>query len=539
MSGSADTPTAGPMPEGERDDPLPEIIPHDHFPVPPGHRLPIMIAVMGAMIMQVLDTTIANVALPHMQASLAATQDTVTWILTSYVLASAVTLPLTGWLVDRLGVRKILLFSIISFTMASAMCGAAQNLGQMVGFRVLQGLAGAFLAPIAQTVMLDISTPEERPRMMTIFTQGVMIGPILGPMIGGYLTENLDWRWVFYVNVPIGIACALALMVFLPATPTRKRPFDFLGWTLVTLAVVSLQLMLDRGTGEDWFESGEIVIYLVVSISAFWMALIHISTARHPLFSRALFADRNFSTSLILTAFFGVIMMSTMALLPPLLQGIFGYPVIDSGVLLAPRGIGMLLSMALFGKYIVRSDPRLMLTIGLAMSGGSLLMMAGWAPDMPTWPIVAAGVLQGLGLSFSMVPLNLVAFATLPGPLRTDGSGMVNLVRNLGSSIGIAVCTVLLGRNIQINHAEIGAHLTRSAIPFNVDQISAFGDANETVLRVLDGMVNKQATMIAYLNDFLAIGIGCFLFMPLLFLMKRPKIMGGMDPKAAVADMGH
>ncbi len=522
-----------------RDEEMPEMIGPDHFRIPRKHRLPLIIAVMSAMIMGILDTTIANVALPHMQSSLGATQDTVMWVLTSYVLASAVTLPATGWLVDRVGIRRVLLFSVITFTIASAMCGMAQNLGQMVAFRVLQGLAGAFVLPIAQTVTLDVSTPEERPRMMTLYIQGVMIGPILGPMLGGYLTDNFDWRWVFYVNVPVGIACTLALMAFMPKTPTRKRPFDVLGWGLVVIAVSSLQLMLDRGTTEDWFESGEIVFYLVLSICAFWMALVHMTTANHPLFPRGLFQDRNFATALFLNLFMGVIMMATMALLPTLLQSIYGYPVIDSGVLLAPRGVGMLISMTLFGRFITSADPRLMLVMGLTLTGLSLMLMSSWSPEMPTWPIIAAGALQGLGLSFSMVPLNLVAFATLAPQFRTDGSGITNLVRNLGSSTGIAVCTVFLGNSIQINHAEMVEHVTRSDLPFNADQLRAYGSASDMALYVLDGMINKQAAMMGYINDFYMLGIGCFLFIPMLLLMKRPQMMGAEAGKAAMADAGH
>lgn len=533
MSASTEAPAFA-----ERDEEAPEIIPHDHPAVRVKHRFLVMSTGMAAMTMQMLDTTIANVALPHMQSSLSATQDTITWVLTSYILASAIALPLTGWLVDTIGIKRLLLFAVALFTVASALCGAAQSLEQMVLFRVLQGVAGAFLSPIAQTLMLDLSTPAERPRMMTIFTQGVMIGPILGPMLGGYLTENFDWRWVFYVNLPVGIGCILAILAFMPAAKTRHRPFDLLGWALVAIGVASLQLMLDRGTSQEWFASGEIVSYAVIAVCSLWMALVHITGGEHPLFPRALFADRNFAGSLILTCFFGLVLMSTMALLPTLLQSVYGYPVIDSGLLLAPRGVGMLLSMTVFGRFIGRVDPRIMLAIGFALLGVSLLQMSHWGPDMPASQIVLAGFVQGVGMSLSFVPLNLLMFATLPDRLRTDGSSLSNLMRNIGSSMGVTICTVLLARSIQVNHAEIGASIRLPDIPFALDRVTAFGPSGAMPMQVLDGMVNRQAAMIGYLDDFKAMAVGTFVFLPVLFLLKRPRRLAA-NPGDAIADAGH
>lgn len=522
--------------EHERDEELPELINHDHPRIVTRHRGLVLVAAMAGMTMQVLDTTIANVALPHMQSSLGATQDTVTWILTSYVLAAAVALPLTGWLVDRIGLRQLMIVSIALFTGASMLCGMAQSIEQMVMFRIMQGLAGAFLSPVAQTMMLDLSTPAERPRMMTLFTQGVMIGPIIGPVLGGYLTDNFSWRWVFYVNLPVGIGCIALLLLFMPRSPVRPRKFDVFGWAAVAVAVSSLQLMLDRGSQLDWFQSGEIFAYLVVAICAGWVAIVHITTAQHPLFPRELFRDRNFVASIALTTVFGVALMSTMALLPALLQVIYGYPPIDAGLLLIPRGVGTLITTTLFGSLIARGDPRLLLGLGFSILGLSMLLMSRWGPVMPASWIIGSGLLQGVGMALSFVPLNVIAFATLPDRLRTDASSGLNLMRNLGSSIGITVCTVMLTHSAQINHAELGERIDFGKLPVPFEQLSVSPGASETVLRVTDGLVNLQALMIGYNNDFLAMGFACFAMLPLLLILRRPKGLSAPQGSAAMAD---
>ncbi|OYX95808.1 MAG: EmrB/QacA family drug resistance transporter [Novosphingobium sp. 17-62-19] len=495
----------------------------DTPPIVSRNRTLMLIGTMAAMVMYTLDTTIANVALPHMTASLSATQDTITWVLTSYVLASAVALPLAGWLVDRLGIRMMMLASVLLFTIASMLCGIAQSLEQMVLFRVLQGLAGAFLSPLAQTVTLDSSTAAERPRMMGIYTQGVMLGPITGPIIGGYLTDNFSWRWVFYVNLPVGLLCFALLFLYLPRTPTRARKVDLTGWFLVAITVSAVQLILDRGLTLDWFASAEIVTYAVLALSAGWLAAFHLSGARQPLFPTAMFRDRNFTVGLAFMFLIGLVMMSVMALLPGLLQQIYGYTPMQAGMLLAPRGIGMLASIMLFGRYMAKMDPRLLLAFGLLLMAASMWMMTGWSIEMPHGPIIAAGLLQGLGLSFTFMPMNLISFATLPAQYRTDASSLANLMRNLGSSIGISAASVELARNIQINHAELGAHITRTIAPFNLDQITAYGDAGEVGLRIIDGMVNQQAAMIAYINDFYAMAVACLAAIPLLFLVRTAK----------------
>ena len=515
-------------------------MPPDVAPLRVANRPLLLVGVMAAMVMQTLDTTIANVALPHMAAALGATRDTITWVLTSYVLASAVALPLAGWLVDRVGIRRMLMTSVTLFTVASMLCGAAQSLDQMVLFRVMQGLAGAFLSPLAQTVILDTSTAAERPKMMSIYTQGVMLGPISGPIIGGFLTDNYNWRWVFYVNLPVGIGCLVLLWLFMPKTPLRERRIDLAGWLLIAVAVSALQLVLDRGQDRDWFSSGEIVIEAVLAASCAWAALVHLATGKAPLFPADLFRDRNFTIGLVFTVLMGLVMMSVMALLPGLMQQIYGYSPMQSGLLLAPRGVGMLLSITLFGRFMNRVDPRALLGLGLILMSLSLWLMAHWSIDMPTAPIVLSGLIQGVGLSFSFMPVNMIGFATLPPRLRTDASGLTNLCRNLGSSIGVAGATVLLARNVQVNHLELGSHVPAMAAPFLGDTQSAFGQFSAMAMGFADAMVNQQAAMIAYLDDFLVMSLACLAAIPLLALVKiGPRLPGAPSVSSAAADAAH
>lgn len=477
-------------------------------------------AAMAAMIMTMIDTTIANVALPHMQASLGATQETISWVLTSYVLASAVALPLSGWLVDRQGMRRVLIVSVLTFTVASVLCGMAQNMGQIVAFRVAQGIAGAFISPLCQTLLMNTSSPREQPRMMTLFTLGIMIGPIVGPVLGGYLTENFNWRWVFLVNVPIGVVCVFMLLALMPHTDTRERSFDRIGWLFVALAMASMQLLLDRGPSKEWFGSAEIVVWAVLCGSTLWMAIVHLMTTEHPVFPAALFKDRNFVFGLGLFFIINMVMMAVLALLPSLLQSIFGFPAVTAGWLLTPRGAGMALSIAVFGKYMARADPRVLTAIGLLTTGVSFWWMTGWSTETSANQIIAAGALQGLGISFTFIPLNLMAFATLDPRLRTDAASMLNMIRNMGSSVGIAVATVMLSRNIQINHAEMGAMVTRMSVPFDIDRITAYGGMGGAAMTMVDLAVNKQAVMVAYIDDFLMMAIACFAAVPVLFLFK-------------------
>ena len=507
--------------------------------LPVAKRGLLTLGVMAATIMQILDSTIANVALPHMQTALGATADTVTWVLTSYIVASAIAIPLTGWLSDRIGSRSLFLYSVVGFVIASMLCGLATSLTEMVAFRVLQGVAAAFMNPLSQTVMLDINPPERQAKAMSVWGMGVMVGPILGPVLGGWLTESYNWRWVFYVNLPIGIGCFAILWALLPSRPVRRRPFDLFGFSLLAIAVASLQLMLDRGQTEDWFQSWEVMIEAMVAISAAWMFAVHLFTAERPMFDRALLRNRNLLTALGFMLVIGVLMMATMALLPPMLQSLYGYPVLDTGLLLVPRGVGIVASMWVAGQLIQRGlDPRVLVGAGLLIAGFSLWEMTGWTLVMGRDHFILTGLVQGVGLGLVFIPLNLIAFATLGPELRTDGSSLLNLFRNLGASIGISVVTTLLAINTQTSHQELGGHVTSTTTGLIDPAVAgAIGDAGQGALAMLNAEVTRQAMMIAFLDDFKLMMILTLAALPLVLLLRRPPKLSGMKVDADA--MGH
>ncbi|MBS0478407.1 MAG: DHA2 family efflux MFS transporter permease subunit [Proteobacteria bacterium] len=482
------------------------------------------VGVMGAMVMQILDTTIANVALPHMTTSLGATADTITWVLTSYIIATAIALPATGWLSARLGSRNLFLIAVGGFIIASMLCGTAVNLGEMVAFRILQGVFAAFINPLSQTAMIDINPPERQAQAMSVWGMGVMVGPILGPVLGGYLTDNFNWRWVFYVNVPVGALTFAILWFLLPSRPKAKRSFDFMGFAFVGIAVSAFQLMLDRGQNQDWFSSWEIIIEGLVAAGALWVAVIHLATAEKPLFDRHLFKNRNLVTSMLFMIVIGVSTMAPMALLPPMLQQLFGYSVVQTGMMMAPRGVGVLVTMWVAGQLIGKVDTRIVIAIGLVLFAWSLRTMAGWSLEMDSWPVIASGFIQGLGMGLVFMPLNSLAFATLDQHYRTDGSSLLNLMRSVGQSAGISMVTVFLTRNIQVSHEDLAHHITDKVVPgLNLSQIFQYGIVSDAVFEMLDGMINKQAAMIAYIDDFYLMSWISIIVLPLVLLLRRPK----------------
>jgi DHA2 family multidrug resistance protein len=480
------------------------------------------IAIMAATLLQVLDTTIANVALPHMQASLGATQDTISWVLTSYIVAAAIAIPITGWLADRIGSRRLFILSVCTFVIASMLCGIATSLVEMVLFRLAQGISGAFIAPLAQSLLLDINRKTDHAKAMSIYGMGIMIGPIAGPVLGGWLTENFNWRWVFYVNVPIGILCIALLIWLLPPKDTVKRHFDAFGFAMLGLALAALQLVLDRGEHVDWFNSNEIWVETGIAAGAFWMFCVHAATAKAPLFPREMLRDRNLISGTIFMFVLGILTMSAMALLPPMLQSLFGYPVLETGELLASRGMGVLITMFLVGRISHYVDLRLMVFVGFVICAGSLWMMTGWSLEMDWVPVVQSGFVQGLGLGLIFVPLNILSFATLPSAYRTDGASMLNLSRNIGSSIGIALMAAMLTRNTQISHADLAQHATFESLPVDPAMSGMLGMTGDSAMAMLNGEITRQAAMIAYLDDFKLMTIATLLVLPLILLLKRP-----------------
>lgn len=483
----------------------------------------ITVSIMLATIMQALDTTIANVALPHMQGSMSATQDQIAWVLTSYIVAAAIMTPPTGYLAARFGRKRLFLAAVTGFTVASMLCGAATSLPELVLFRLLQGAFGAGLVPLSQAVLLDTYPRERHGSAMAMWGVGVMVGPILGPTLGGYLTEAYNWRWVFYINLPVGVLALLGILAFVPETERdRGRPFDVFGFALLSLAIGALQMMLDRGQSKEWFASTEIVGEAVLAGLFMYMFLVHMFTAERPFIEPGLFKDRNFAVGLFFIFVIGVILLATLALLPPFLQNLMGYPVLTTGYVLAPRGMGTMLAMVIVGRLSGKVDARALIFVGLSLTALSLWEMADFTTDVSLWTLVHTGILQGLGLGFIFVPLSTITFATLAPQFRNEGTAMYSLLRNIGSSIGISVMMTLLGRNIQINHASLVTLLT----PFSqaLQSVGPVWDPHTAAgALALNGEVNRQAATIAYLEDFRLMMWVSLLAIPLIALLRGPR----------------
>ncbi|MBS9721108.1 DHA2 family efflux MFS transporter permease subunit [Tianweitania sp. BSSL-BM11] len=499
------------------------------------HRGLITVSIMLATIMQVLDTTIANVALPNMVGDLGASQDTINWVLTSYIVAAAIMTPVTGWLSDRFGRRELFLTSVVGFTISSMLCGIAWSLETMVLFRVAQGLFGAAIVPLSQTFLLDINPKERHGQAMAMWGAGIMVGPIIGPTLGGWLTETLNWRYVFFVNLPVGIIAFLGCAAYLPKIAKRLRGFDFFGFAMLSLGVGALQLMLDRGAEVDWFSAVEIWLELGLSITGFWVFIVHLATKDDAFIDPAIFKDRNFVTGLVFIFVIGVILLASLALLPPMLSRLFNHSTITTGLVMAPRGVGTMISMILVGRLVRIVDARILVVTGLSLTAWSLHDMTGFSPQMDDWLIIQSGVIQGLGLGLVFVPLSTIAFATLEPRFRTDAASLFSLVRNLGSSIGISVVTVVLTRNTQINHSELSTAIS----PFNPNlQALSPGAAagNPTLLSQMDLLVNQQALMISYVDDFKLMMIVTLCAIPLALLLRKPKAAAGGGAPAVHMD---
>lgn len=488
------------------------------------HRTLVTVSIMLATIIQALDTTIANVALPHMQGAMGATQEQISWVLTSYIVAAAIVMPLTGFLAAKFGRKRLFMTSVVGFTIASMLCGAAQSLPQIVLFRLLQGVFGASLVPLSQVVLLDTYPTEKHGSAMAMWGVGIMVGPIFGPLIGAWLTQYYSWRWVFYINLPFGILAWCGLAIFLKETAIDKlKKFDLLGFFLLALAIGSLQMMLDRGQSLNWFSSPEVIIEAILAVLALYLFIVHIFTRSQPFLEPSLFKDKNFSIGLVFIFTIGIILLATMALLPPFMQSLMDYPVISVGQVLAPRGLGTMFAMFSVGRLSGKIDPRFLIIFGLLMTIFSLWEMTLFTNEVSSWDIIRTGITQGLGLGFIFVPLSTIAFSTLDQRFRNDGTALFSLMRNIGSSIGISIVMAYLAQRIQINHAVFANYIN----PFNLAlehavDLGVYNLSTEAGLMAINGEVTRQAVLLAYLQDFRLMAFICAASIPLVFFLSNP-----------------
>src|SRR3984893_2434855 len=493
--------------------------------VPGLRRNMVTICAMTATIMQALDTTIANVALPYMQGSLSASQDQINWVLTSYTVAPAIMPAPVGWIAIRFGRKRIFILCSGGFTIASVLCGLAQDINQMVLFRLLQGVVGAALVPLSQAVMLDSYALHERAKAMSIWGMGVMMGPIMGPSLGAWLTETYSWHWVFFVNIPFGIVTVAGLLVFMDETKQdRDLRFDWFGFAALAIGIGSMQVALDRGEQLGWLESNEIIAEIIVSVIGFYYFFAHSLTTAKPFIQFAIFNDKNFVGGCVFMAVMGLVLFSTMALSSPYLQNVIGYPIITAGLLLATRGCGTFVAMMLVGRLMRYIEARTLIVAGLGLTCLSLFYMTGWTDQTGVTEIVALSIIQGFGFGLVFVPLSTVAFLTLPNHLRTDGTSMLTLMRNVASSIGISVVIAQLTEGSRRVYAVLSQHINPFNHALQMPDIRSMIDLGTDAGRAMaDAMVGLQSQIIAFSLDYQLVMIVTLCAIPLAIMIGSTK----------------
>jgi DHA2 family multidrug resistance protein len=495
------------------------------------NKLMITIIVMLSTVMQALDTTIVNVALPHMEGSLGATQDQISWVLTSYIVAAAIMTPTTSWLAGRLGRTRLLVLSLTGFTAVSLLCGLAVSVEQIVLFRILQGIMGAALMPLSQAILLDSHSRAEIAPAMAVWGMGVMVAPILGPTLGGYLTDSYSWRWCFYINLPIGILTVLAAIAFIPETPkVRDRKFDWFGFSFLSLAIAALQLALDRGEQKGWLASTEIQVEMVLTAFGLYMFVVHSLTSRRPFIDLAIFGDRNFLACVALAVTTGLVFNGSFVLAPQLLQNELNYPVVTAGLVMGPRGFGTIAAMLLYGRISNLVDQRLFVLIGLMIFSFTMYRMSEWSLMIDSWDFIKLGVIQGLGMGFTFAPITALAFSTLSTHLRTEASSFYALVRNVGGAIGISIVISRLSELTQTNHAQLGEFMS------HFRHFPTMGDmTGPGSLKLLDLNLSRQAGMIAYVNVFRLLSLITLASIPVLLWIRPAAPDESPDAVAASA----
>ncbi|MGE0388313.1 MAG: DHA2 family efflux MFS transporter permease subunit [Gammaproteobacteria bacterium] len=488
------------------------------------NRVLALAATLTAAMMQTIDATIVNVALPQMQGQLGSTTDEIGWVLTSYIVATAVVMPLSGYLTDRFGQKRLLIGSIAGFIASSLLCGTALNVNELVIFRLLQGISGATMGPIAQAIILQLYTAEERPKAMAYAGIGMMVGPLMGPTLGGWITDLWSWRWAFFINVPFGLAAIALALRHIPDSARQPRSMDWVGFALLGLAVAAGQYTLDRGNRLDWFESSLIVTTCAVAAAALLGFVVHSLRARaHPIFNFAIFRDWNYSAALITTTVVNFGMMGSMVIHPFLLQSVYGYPPMIAGELVLPRGVALIFGMATISRLTRVVDPRAMLAFGMIVMAIGQLFMSQYGPQVGIWSLVWPGFVQGFGTAFAMVPLTIAAYTTLAREHVAEAAGMYNLMRNLGAAIGVATTMTVLERHTQIGWQHLGGQIT-AVSPAVSDYLGGMNlpATDPMALQIMAREVGQQAQLGAIVDSFKLVAVMNLVGLPLLFCFRFP-----------------
>lgn len=494
----------------------------------------IAVSVMLATVMEVLDTSVANVALPHIAGNLSATTEEATWVLTSYLISNAIILPATSWIAKYIGRKRFLIICIIIFTFASALCGAAPNLTILIIARILQGMGGGALQPIAQSVLLESFPPARRGAAMAVYGMGIVVAPIIGPTLGGWITDNYSWRWIFYINLPVGALAAFMANAFVEDPPYLKNQkpgkIDYTGFGLMALGLGALELTLDLGQQRDWFESPLIVFTAAVSALSIIAFIIWELYTPEPIVNLRVFLNRNFAVGCAMIASVGVVLYGSTALLPLFLQTLLGYPAVESGIAVSPRGVGAVVSMIIVGRLISRVDSRYLIVFGFTVLSFSIYLFTGLNLYIDQTNIIYPMLISGFAMGFVFVPLTTMTMSTLPQDQIGNASGIYNLMRNTGGSVGIAIMTTLLARNSQVHLNYLSAHTNE----YNPGFQAVFNQMKAAFMQTFDpvtsaqmayqaiyGMMVKQAAVLAYLDDFWIMTVLCILCIPAGFLFKR------------------
>lgn len=489
----------------------------------PRHPLLITISVMLASFLYSLDWTIVAVALPHMQGTFSSTQDQISWVITSYIVAGAVALPTAGWMSRRFGRKRVYMWSIAMFLLSSMACGAAETLEVEIIARLLQGAGGAFLIPISNAIILDTYPPEQQGKAMSMWAIGSTGGSFVGPFLGGLITEYMNWRYCFYINLPVGLMALVGISMFLPETKReRDRPLDWLGFLALTLGIGCLQLMLDRGHRLDWFDHPEIVLEAALAVLGLYLFFAHSFTTNNPFLDLRIFRDRNYVVGMVFSAGYGLVTTPVMVLMPAFLQELRGYPVDTVGFLQAPRGMGLLLGMVMGGRLLGKVDARLQLGTGLILLAVSCFEMARWTPEVGVWPLLWTNLLQGLGGGMMLVPNQAISFATLAPERRTEGAALFNLVRSVAASVGVSAALALFLTTASTSRSYMTEHVTPHAESLPAGAAARFWNLDTPQgLASIAHEIDRQAAMLGYMGDFRLFGVLALLGLPLLLLVGR------------------